>query len=222
MDVYCDVVFHPLLESSTFEQEGWHYHQESEEAELQFQGVVYNEMKGAFSDPIRYLFHHIYAGLMPGSTYAHESGGDPARIPDLSYQQFCDFHKHHYHPSNGMFFVYGDAPLEDELDFLQNRFFARYQEKGQRATIVDGKANTRPLFISDTYAVDTDKLDGKTFLAVGTSISTVAERQENCAFQIIANILFNSDGSPLKNSIVSSGLCKDLAASTWRPPPTGP
>ena len=86
MGVYMDVVLNPLLARSTFEQEGWHYHQESAESPLQYQGVVYNEMKGAFSDPIRLIFHHIYGGLMPNSTYAHESGGDPQNIPELSYE----------------------------------------------------------------------------------------------------------------------------------------
>ena len=123
MDVYCDVVFNPLLARSTFEQEGWHYHQEAEAAPLQFQGVVYNEMKGAFSDPIPYIFHHIFGGLMPGSTYAHESGGDPKNIPDLDYVEFCKFHKNHYHPSNGFFFVYGDAPLEGRAGISSEQVF---------------------------------------------------------------------------------------------------
>ncbi len=221
IDVYCDVVFNPLLSRSTFEQEGWHYHQESKDAPLQFQGVVYNEMKGAFSDPIRHLFHHIFGGLMPGSTYAHESGGDPRNIPDLSYDEFCEFHKNHYHPSNGFFFVYGDAPLEDELEFLQQRFFAAFDSPSLRAAIKEGELSTEPIFISDTYSVDSSDIKGKTFLAVGTNVSTVTRREENVAFQIIANILFNSDGSPLKNTIVSSGLCKDfgglyLANSSYR------
>ncbi|TKB08451.1 insulinase family protein [Desulforhopalus sp. IMCC35007] len=221
MDVYCDVVFNPLLERATFEQEGWHYHQESEDLPLEYQGVVYNEMKGAFSDPIRYIFHHVYAGLMPGSTYAHESGGDPQNIPDLSYEDFCAFHQNHYHPSNGMFFVYGDAPLEEELEFLQSKFFSSYDKSVPKATIVEGSQPTEPVFITESYAVDSSDLKEKTFLAVGTNISTVAEREENTAFQIIANILFNSDASPLKNAIVSSGLCKDfggiyLSTSSYR------
>jgi presequence protease len=221
MDVYCDVVFNPLLARSTFEQEGWHYHQESPDEPVKFQGVVYNEMKGAFSDPIRFLFHHIFNGLMPGSTYAHESGGDPKNIPDLSYEQFCDFHKKHYHPSNGFFFVYGDAPLEDELSFLQQRFFSAFETPVPQAVIEKGSLATEPVFITDSYAVDSTDTSGKTFLAVGTNVSTVTEREESSAFQIIANILFNSDGSPLKNAIVSSGLCKDfggfyLATSSFR------
>jgi hypothetical protein len=210
MDVYCDVVFNPLLSRSTFEQEGWHYHQEGPDEPLKFQGVVYNEMKGAFSDPIRFIFHHIFAGLMPGSTYAHESGGDPKNIPDLTYEQFCDFHKSHYHPSNGFFFVYGDAPLEDELEFLQQKFFSAFDKPVPQAVIEKGDLPREPVFITDSYAVDSTDISGKTFLAVGTNVSTVVNREENSAFQIIANILFNSDGSPLKNAIVSSGLCKDF------------
>lgn len=221
MDVYCDVVFHPLIERSTFEQEGWHYHQEGEEGELQYQGVVYNEMKGAFSDPIRLIFHHIFGGLMPGSTYAHESGGDPKNIPDLSYEQFCDFHHRHYHPSNATFFVYGNADLEDELSFLQERFLQSFEKSGERCAIEKGDLAEEVIFIEDSYGVESQDISGKTFLAVGTTVATVKNRLQNAAFQIIANILFNSDGSPLKEAIVSSGLCKDfggfyLSSSSFR------
>lgn len=210
MDVYCDVVFNPLLDRSTFLQEGWHYHQESRDSPLQFQGVVFNEMKGAFSDPIRHIFHNIFGGLMPGSTYAHESGGDPKNIPDLTYEQFCEFHREHYHPTNGIFLLYGDAPLTDELEFLQSRFLSAFPAPGQKAVIEEGVLAREPVFITDSYAVDSPDTKAKTFLAVGTNVATYAMREENTAFQIIANILFNSDGSPLKNAIVSSGLCKDF------------
>lgn len=210
MDVYCDVVFNPLLDRSTFEQEGWHYHQEAEDSPLQFQGVVYNEMKGAFSDPIRLIFHHIFGGLLPGSTYAHESGGDPKNIPDLSYEKFCSFHQKHYHPSNGIFFVYGDAPLDEELNFLQEKFLAKFPNQGERCNVTIREPLTEPVNITDTYSVESDDISQKTFLAVGTGVSTVTNKEENAAFQIIANILFNSDGSPLKNAIVSSGLCRDF------------
>ena len=210
MDVYCDVVFNPLLDPETFEQEGWHYHKESLQSPLQFQGVVFNEMKGAFSDPIRLIFHHIFGGLMPGSTYAHESGGDPSVIPDLSYEKFCDFHRNHYHPSNCTLFVYGDAPLEDELNFLNDRFLSRYQSRGERSQVDLGTMINSPVTINDHYGVESADLEERTYLAVGTHVGTVADREQNGAFQIIANILFNSDGSPLKNKILSSGICKDF------------
>ncbi|MCW5202757.1 insulinase family protein [Desulfobulbus sp. US4] len=211
MDVYCDVVLNPLLPRSTFEQEGWHYHKESEDAPLQLQGVVLNEMKGAFSDPIRSIFHHIFGGLMPGSTYAHESGGDPSVIPDLSYEQFVEFHRKHYHPSNGILFFYGDADLEQELAAVQDNFLADYDGPGTKAEVVQGDDISEPVFIEDSYAVQPDSdLSGKTYLAVGTAVGTVLDRQSNTAFQIIANILYNSDASPLKKAIVEAGLCRDF------------
>lgn len=210
MDVYMDVVLNPQLTQSTFEQEGWHYHQEEQDAPLQYQGVVYNEMKGAFSDPIRLIFHHIFGGLMPGSTYSHESGGDPQEIPKLSYEEFCDFHKTHYHPSNATFFVYGDADLDTELAYLQDKFLSQFPEKGKRVEVLAGTDIKEFTYIEDSYSVDSADTAEKTFLAVASTVSTVLNREENAAFQIIANILYNSDASPLKNTIISSGLCKDF------------
>ncbi len=211
MDVYCDVTLNPLLLQTTFEQEGWHYHKESMDAPMQFQGVVFNEMKGAFSDPIRAIFHHTFRGLMPGSTYAHESGGDPKNIPDLSYEEFVAFHKKHYHPSNSMLFFYGDADLDRELAAVQDNFFSRYDLPAERAHIVQGDTIEKPVFIDDTYGVQPgSELTGKTFFAVGSAVGTVLDRKRNSAFQIIANILYNSDASPLKKAIIKEGLCKDF------------
>jgi Zn-dependent M16 (insulinase) family peptidase len=211
MDVYCDVTLNPLLLRSTFEQEGWRYHKESAEAPLEFQGVVFNEMKGAFSDPIRSIFHNMFSGLMPESTYAHESGGDPANIPDLSYEQFKAFHKLHYHPSNSFIFFYGDADLEQELTAVQDNFLSAFSEPGSKAEIVQGNGISVPVHIDETYAVQPgSELTEKTYLAVGTAVGTVLNRRRNAAFQIIANILFNSDASPLKKEIIEAGLCKDF------------
>lgn len=211
MDVYCDVVFHPQLLRSTFEQEGWHYHLEKEEDKLQYMGVVFNEMKGAFSDPIRSLFHNIYRGLMPESTYAHESGGDPRLIPDLSFEQFVEFHRSHYHPSNSTLFFYGDADLEEELAFVQDRFMSRFELAVDKAKIKEGVDVSAPLSIEDSYPVQPGSpTTERTFLAISSVIGTIRERKLNTAFQIIANILFNSDGSPLKKAVFNAGVCKDF------------
>jgi Zn-dependent M16 (insulinase) family peptidase len=211
MDVYCDVVFNPLLLRSTFEQEGWHYHLEKEEDKLQYMGVVFNEMKGAYSDPIRSLFHNIYQGLMPESTYAHESGGDPRRIPDLNYEQFVEFHRSHYHPSNSTLFFYGDAPLEEELAFVQERFLSTFSQPVDKARIREGVDVTAPLSIEDSYPVQPGSpTTERTFLAISSVIGTIRDRKLNTAFQIIANILFNSDGSPLKKAVFNAGVCKDF------------
>ncbi|MCW5200563.1 insulinase family protein, partial [Desulfobulbus sp. F4] len=214
MDVYCDVVLNPLIQRSTFEQEGWHYHKESQDAPLEFQGVVLNEMKGAFSDPIRAVFHNTFSGLMPESTYAHESGGDPACIPDLSYEQFIAFHRTHYHPSNGMLFFYGDANLDQELAAVQDKFLCNYGSAVEKAKIAPGRTIAEPVFIEDTYAVQPgSSLKGKTYLAVGTAIGTLLDREITTAFQIIANILYNSDASPLKKAVVEAGLAKDFGGT---------
>lgn len=211
MDVYCDVAFHPLLLRSTFEQEGWHYHQEDPDQPLQYMGVVFNEMKGAYSDPIRALFQDTFEGLMPGSTYAHESGGDPRRIPELSYEQFVEFHRTHYHPSNCTLFFYGDAPLEEELAFVQERFLAAFPEPVEPAQIEEGGVPQERLFIENSYPVQPDSpTTERTFLAISSLVGTAQERKLNESFQIIANILFNSDGSPLKKAIVNAMLCKDF------------
>jgi len=211
MDVYCDVTLNPLLLRSTFEQEGWHYHREDLEQPLEYQGVVYNEMKGAFSDPFRHLFHNTFKGLMPDSTYAHESGGDPANIPDLSYEQFVAFHKKHYHPSNATLFFYGDADLDAELAYVQDNFLSQYDSPGERAQIIPGNPIEQAVFIDDSYGVQPGSdLSGKTFLAVGSLTGDALDRKRNTALQIIANILYNSDASPLKNRIIEAGLCHDF------------
>lgn len=214
MDVYCDVVFHPLLLRTTFEQEGWHYHLENEGDQPQYMGVVFNEMKGAFSDPIRALFHDINRGLMPESTYVHESGGDPRRIPDLTYEQFVEFHRSHYHPSNCTLYFYGDAPLEDELAFVQDHFLSDFSAPVAKANIMEGRDIAAPLTIEDTYPVQPGgPTTERTFLSISSIIGTVTDRKLNTAFQIIANILFNSDGSPLKKAVFNSGVCKDFGGT---------
>ncbi len=211
MDVYCDVTLNPLLLRSTFEQEGWHYHLEELDQPLEYQGVVYNEMKGAFSDPFRHLFHNTFKGLLPDSTYAHESGGDPANIPDLTYEQFVAFHKKHYHPSNATLFFYGDADLDAELAYVQENFLSQYDSPGERARIVPGNPIDTTVFIDDCYGVQPGSdLNGKTFLAVGSLTGDALDRKRNTALQIIANILYNSDASPLKNRIIEAGLCHDF------------
>ena len=211
MDVYCDVAFHPLLLPSTFAQEGWHVHLEEESAQPQFMGVVFNEMKGAYADPLRTLVHDVYKELLPGSTYAHESGGNPRNIPDLGYEQFRAFHAKHYHPSNCTLFFYGDAPLEKELAYVQEHFLAHYSEAATPAQSQESSMPQSPITVHDQYPVQAgSETNGKTFIAIASDVGAVQERLNNLAFEIIANILFNSDASPLKTAIVGAGLGKDF------------
>ncbi|MBQ9438861.1 MAG: insulinase family protein, partial [Lachnospiraceae bacterium] len=120
MDVYLDAVFYPNIykEERIFRQEGWHYELEGKEGELSINGVVYNEMKGAFSNPDDVLSRMVMNSLYPDTTYGIESGGDPEVIPSLTYQDYLDFHRKYYHPSNSYIYLYGDMDMSERLDYL--------------------------------------------------------------------------------------------------------
>ena len=127
MDVYLDGVFHPSIyrEPKIFKQEGWHYELPSEDAPLTVNGVVYNEMKGAFSSPEGVLDRVILNSLFPDTSYANESGGDPEVIPDLTYEQFLDFHRKYYHPSNSFIYLYGDMDMSERLDWIDENYLGK-------------------------------------------------------------------------------------------------
>ena len=126
--VYMDAVFYPNIyeKEEIFRQEGWHYEMESEDDELTLNGVVYNEMKGAFSSPEGVLEREILSSLYPDTTYANESGGDPEAIPELSYSEFLDFHSRYYHPSNSYIYLYGDCDMAEKLTWLDENYLSKY------------------------------------------------------------------------------------------------
>jgi len=133
MNVYLDAVLHPNIykEPKIFMQEGWHYELESPESDLIYNGVVYNEMKGAFSSPEEVLDRYTRKTLFPDNCYGQESGGDPAFIPDLTYEDFLAFHKRYYHPSNSYIYLYGDMDMEEKLVWLDKEYFPSVQPWGQ-------------------------------------------------------------------------------------------
>ncbi len=126
MDVYMDAVFYPNIykQKKIFRQEGWHYELEAADDALAVNGVVYNEMKGAFSSPDDVLERSILNSLFPDNTYANESGGDPDDIPNLSYEEFLDFHRKFYHPSNSYIYLYGDMDMAEKLDWLDTEYLS--------------------------------------------------------------------------------------------------
>ena len=126
MDVYLDGVLHPSIyrEPKIFLQEGWHYEMEETDSPLIINGVVYNEMKGAFSSPESVLDRYTKAVLFPDTPYRHESGGDPACIPDLTYEQFIAFHKNYYHPANSFIYLYGDMDMAEKLEWLDRAYLS--------------------------------------------------------------------------------------------------
>ena len=130
MHVYMDAVFYPNIyeQDKTFRQEGWSYKLDAPDEELQLSGVVYNEMKGAFSSPEGVLDRVILNSLFPDTSYANESGGDPEVIPDLTYEQFLDFHRKYYHPSNSYIYLYGDMDMEEKLNWLDEKYLSDFDE----------------------------------------------------------------------------------------------
>ena len=130
MDVYLDAVFYPNIyqNEKIFRQEGWHYHLEREEDPITYNGVVYNEMKGAFSSPEEVLGRTIMNALFPDSPYGVESGGDPQVIPELSYEEFLDFHRKYYHPSNSYLYLYGNMNVEEKLDWIDREYLSRFEK----------------------------------------------------------------------------------------------
>lgn len=129
MHVYLDAVFYPNIykKEEIFRQEGWNYHLEQKEGPLTYNGVVYNEMKGAFSSPDEVLEREIMNHLFPDNTYGVESGGNPENIPELSYEEFLDFHRTYYHPSNSYIYLYGNMDMEEKLRFIDEKYLSAFE-----------------------------------------------------------------------------------------------
>lgn len=211
MSVYLDTTLRPLLTKHTFYQEGWHYELDKADNPVKIQGIVFNEMKGAMSNPVSILMDKLAQTLYPDSTYSVNSGGDPEAIPDLTYEQFVNFHKKFYHPSNSKIFLYGNADLEEELKFINDNYLKDYDYLEVDSSIDAGNPITSQQFAAFKYPINPSEPDEKrTYIVVGTKITTPDNIKENIAFSIITNILFNSDASILKKNIMKSGIANDL------------
>ncbi len=215
MDVYLDAVFHPNIykKKAIFLQEGWHY-EKDEEGNLSYNGVVYNEMKGAFSDADEILFREIQSSLYPYTPYGVESGGDPDVIPELTYDNFLAFHGKYYHPANSYIYLYGNMDMAEKLEFIDREYLSRYD-----ALEVDSKIAMQTPFekvrrIEKSYPVDEgDDLKEKSYLSVNFSVGTNLDPVTYVAFQILDRVICNVNGAPLKTALLDAGLGKDVYSS---------
>lgn len=210
VDVYLDAVFFPLLKEEIFLQEGWHYHLENPSSKPEIRGVVYNEMKGAYSSPERVLAETIQQSLFPDHPYAFDSGGDPLKIPELSYEAFLTYHKKFYHPSNSRIFFYGNGSVEDEMSWI-----APYLQSFQAAHVSSSVPDLKPWRglreIRKTYATAPgNNPDRKTYATVNWLLPETAEIITNFSLQILHHILIGTPGSPLRRALIESGLGEDL------------
>ena len=209
IDVYLDAVFRPRLTENTLRQEGWHYELEGEDAPLTYKGVVYNEMKGAYSSPDSLLYDRIQQSLFPGHTYGIDSGGDPEVIPSLTFEQFMAFHRDHYHPSNAYAFFYGDDDPEERLAIL-DAVFSQYEPIDVTATRIplmerfDEAATVRA-----GYPASGNLQRG--MFTVNWLLAETSDPNLNLALHVLEHILIGLPSSPLKKALTDSGLGDDLA-----------
>ena len=224
MDVYMDAVFHPNIykHEEIFRQEGWSYHLEEEDGELTYNGVVYNEMKGAFSSPDGVLDRMILNSLFPDTTYANESGGDPDIIPELSYEEYLEFHRTYYHPSNSYIYLYGDMDMEEKLKWLDEEYLCKYDVKEVHSEIGLQQPFDKMYEISAKYSVSSNEPEeDNTYLAYNKVVGTSLDKELCLAFDILDYALLSAPGAPLKKALMDAGIGKDISgsydSSTYQP-----
>ncbi|SEI53795.1 hypothetical protein SAMN02910453_0735 [Lachnospiraceae bacterium A10] len=213
MDVYMDAVFHPNIykHEEIFKQEGWHYEMESEDSDLTLNGVVYNEMKGAFSSPDDVLQREIFNSLFPDTTYHYESGGDPKVIPTLTYEAFLDFHKRYYHPCNSYIYLYGDMDMEERLEYLDQEYLSKYDYFELDSEIQVQKAFEKPLEITKEYSISSgEDTNGQTYLSMNFVVGSVLDQKLYQAFDALDYALINSPGAPVRQALLDAGIGKDI------------
>lgn len=212
MDVYLDAVFHPNIyqKKAIFLQEGWHY-ELGEDGELSYNGVVYNEMKGAFSDADEILGREIQNHLFPDNTYAVESGGDPDVIPELTYEEFLAFHQKYYHPSNSYIYLYGKMDMAEKLEFIDREYLSEYDYLQVDSEIKPQKPFDVQRRIQREYPVEEgEDSTEKSYLSVNYVIGDNGDAELNLAFEILDRVIINNNGSPLRKALLDAELGNDV------------
>ena len=212
MDVYCDAVFHPncIKNPHTFSQEGWHYTLD-EKGNLGYSGVVYNEMRGAFSEPESVLERYIFHSLFPDTTYGNESGGDPEDIPNLTYDAFQAFHARYYHPSNSYIILYGDLDMEEKLEWLDEQYLAEYTKINPDSEIARQKGFQKMSEETEYYPISKEEdPEGKAYFSYNFVLDTEQDAKKSLAFSYIGHALISGPGAVLKQRLLEEGLGEDI------------
>ncbi|MBN1755012.1 insulinase family protein [bacterium] len=214
MEVYLDSTFYPLLTKDTFRQEGWHYELDAKDKLPQYKGVVYNEMRGAFSSPLSILKRNMEKVLFPDTPYHHDSGGDPEFIPQLDYPTFVKYHQQYYHPSNCYVYFYGDAPLEQELQYLSENYLDHFSYLEINSAIPLNKTLNKPIEYIDYYPITPDEsLKKKSYMSYATVIGNNLQRELQIAFDIIEYALLETPASPLTDNLLKANIAEDVEGS---------
>ena len=213
MHVYLDAVFYPNIytEPKIFMQEGWHYHLEHADDDLKYNGVVYNEMKGAFSSPDDVLDREIFNSLFPDTTYGYESGGDPKHIPELTYEQFLSFHKRYYHPSNSYIYLYGNMDMAEKLDWIDKNYLSKFDYLEIDSSIQTQHTFAKPLDYTKEYSITENETEkNATYLSYNTVVGSSLDKELYIAFQILDYALCSAPGAPLKQALIDAGIGEDV------------
>ncbi len=216
MHVYMDAVFYPNIyrHPEIFRQEGWSYHLDDAQGQLSYNGVVYNEMKGAFSSPEGVLDRMVLNSLFPDTSYANESGGDPDVIPELTYEQFLDFHKTYYHPSNSYIYLYGNMDMAEKLEWLDENYLSAFDQKEVDSAIRYQEPFEQMREVEMEYSISSEEPEeDNTFLSYNKVIGTSLDEKLYLAFQVLDYALLSASGAPLKKALVESGIGKDIMGS---------
>lgn len=216
MDVYLDAVFNSNITKyeEIFKQEGWHYELTGKDDELKINGVVYNEMKGAYSSPDEVLSSQIYRSLFPDNTYSKDSGGNPEYIPKLTYEAYLDFYHKYYHPSNSYIYLYGDMDVVERLEWLDKEYLSLYDYKK-----VNSEINKQPAFdeiknVEAQYSITMDdSQENKTYLSYNRVVGDTLDEMLYQAFDVLDYALVSSPGAPVKQALIDAGIGDDVYGS---------
>lgn len=216
LDVYMDAVFHPNIYNTDmiFKQEGWHYELDNPSDDLKINGVVYNEMKGAFSSEEGVLERAIMHSLYPDTTYGNESGGDPDFIPDLTYENYLNFHRKFYHPANSFIYLYGDMDMAEKLEYIDKEYLSDYDYLEVDSEIEKQKAFAEMAFERRTYPItDSQSEEDNTTLSFNVVVGDVFDNKLSIAMQMIDYALMGMAGAPLKQALLDKGIGKDVSGT---------
>ena len=212
-DVYLDAVFNPLVleKEEIFLQEGWRYEVDSETGALKYNGIVFNEMKGAYSSPDRVLINQIKTSLYPDNAYGLDSGGNPDYITDLDYDKFREYHQKHYHPSNSYFYLYGDLNILEYLEYIDQEYLSVFSKNEEDYNIPWQEVFSEEKSIRETYAIGKDqKKDNKTYLAKNYVVGKITDKTELIALMILEKIFFDVTGSELKKRLMNAEIAEEI------------
>lgn len=217
MNVYLDAVFYPNIykEEKIFKQEGWHYELENPEDDLKINGVVYSEMKGAFSDPDDILERQIFNALFPDTPYGVESGGDPDVIPELTYQEFLDFHSRYYHPSNSYIFLYGDMDMAEKLDYIDREYLSKFDYLEIDSTVPKQLPFIEPKEVRYEYSItETEEDSDKTYLNLTYCLKDYTDKEIPIVLRAFEYAFSGNPAARLRKRIIEAGIGDEFYVSS--------